>query len=390
MMSDNTINNQYPHITAVDIEIDEMQHPLNNVRVELAARSYNVHIAEGCQGWLGKLLSEFADPVSSITLVSNRQIADLYGTQLLVSLAEMEIPLHKMLIPAGERYKNLDTVNRLYGHMIEQRVDRKGVLVALGGGVIGDLAGFVAATYERGIRFVQMPTSLLAQVDSSIGGKVGVNHALGKNMIGAFKQPQFVLTDPAVLSTLPLRELRSGLAEIIKVGIIWDEEFFHFLEEHVNEIMRLETTALKHIIRRSCQVKAQVVSEDETEKGLRAILNFGHTTAHAIETYTGYTEYTHGEAVAIGMVVAARLAHAMGMLPAQAVHRIIRLLKKFELPIHLPECQPAELMTLMESDKKAISGSIHFILPTEIGKVISVANISDELLIRALNETMSV
>lgn len=390
-MSDNTNNKpQAPLVEAADIEIDEMLHPLNNVRVELAARSYNVHIAEGCHAWLGKLLSNMADPVSSITLVSNRQIAALYSAELLASACELGVPLHTMLIPAGERYKNLDTVNRLYGNMIQQRVDRKGVVLALGGGVIGDLAGFVAATYERGIRFVQVPTSLLAQVDSSIGGKVGVNHPLGKNMIGAFKQPQFVLSDPAVLSTLPLRELRSGLAEIIKVGIIWDEEFFCFLEEHVNEIMRLETTALKHIIRRSCQVKAHVVAEDETEKGLRAILNFGHTTAHAIETYTGYTQYTHGEAVAIGMVVAARLAHAMGMMSAEAVHRIIRLLKRFEMPTHLPKCQAVELMGLMESDKKAVSGKIHLILPTEIGKVSLVSGISDDLLSRALNETMVV
>ena len=309
---------------------------------------------------------------------------------MLNSAAEMALPLHTMLVPAGEQYKNLNTANRLYGKMIQQRIDRKGLVIALGGGVIGDLAGFVAATYERGIRFVQVPTTLLAQVDSSIGGKVGVNHQLGKNMIGAFKQPQFVLVDPSVLTTLPMRELRSGLAEIIKVGIIWDHNFFNYLEEHVHDILRQEAITLKYIIRRSCQVKAQVVAEDEFEKGLRAILNFGHTTAHAVETLTGYTQYTHGEAVAIGMVVAARLAHAMGMITADSLHRIIRLLKKFEMPVYLPTCQPADLMNLMEADKKAVSGQIHFILPTEIGKVTSVSGISNELLTRALNETMPV
>ena len=227
----------------------------------------------------------------------------------------------------------------------------------------------MAATYQRGVRFVQLPTTLLSQVDSSIGGKVGVNHQLGKNMIGAFLQPHVVLIDPTSLATLPIRELRSGIAEVIKHGMIWDEDFFAFLEGHVESILRLEPQSIKHIIRRSCQIKAHVVEEDEQESGLRAILNYGHTAAHAVETYTSYERYTHGEVVSIGMVIAARIAHNMGMLRAEPVHRLIRLLERFGLPTHLPKANPGVLMSLMDTDKKAVAGTVRFVLPSQIGCV---------------------
>jgi 3-dehydroquinate synthase len=300
----------------------------------------------------------------------------------------VKIPHHTLLVPAGERYKSLDTAGRLYGDLIQRKVDRKAVIVALGGGVIGDLAGFVASTYQRGIRFAQVPTSLLAQVDSSIGGKVGVNHPLGKNMIGLFLQPQVVLIDPGTLTTLPPRELRSGLAEVIKYGVIWDESFFDYLESHVDQIMRLAPEAMQYIIHRSCQIKAHVVEQDEREGGLRAILNFGHTAAHAVETYTSYERYTHGEAVSIGMVVAARLAHGMGMLRAEPVHRLTRMLERYDLPTHLPKADPGVLMSLMDTDKKAIAGQVRFVLPRALGKVELVNDIPRDILRRALKESI--
>ena len=361
---------------------------LSRVRVNLGDRAYDVHITEGCHDWLGSSLARLPDPVSSVVIVSNRVVDRNYGDTLRASLQHAGLSYHTLLVPDGERYKSLQTAGRLYGDLIQRKIDRKAVIVPLGGGVIGDLAGFVAATYERGIRFLQVPTTLLAQVDSSIGGKVGVNHPLGKNMIGAFLQPQMVLIDPTVLKTLPLRELRSGLAEIIKSAAIWDEEFFAFLESHVDAILRLDPATIKHIIRRSCQIKGHVVTQDELEQGLRTILNYGHTTAHAVETYTSYERYTHGEAVAVGMVVAARIAHGMGLLRAEPVHRLTRLLERFGLPTHLPKADPGVLMSLMDTDKKVIAGKIRFVLPTAIGSVTVVNEVTRDILRRAIKESL--
>ncbi len=361
---------------------------LNRVRVNLSERSYDIHLQPGCHAWVGQLIAQLPEQVSSVVVISNRDIDRGYGSAIRASLDAAELKYFTLLVPTGERYKTLNTANRLYGDLIQRKVDRKSVILALGGGVIGDLAGFVAGTYERGIRFVQVPTSLLAQVDSSVGGKVGVNHPLGKNMIGVFLQPQVVLIDPGTLATLPLRELRSGLAEVIKYGVIWDDDFFAYLEDHVDAILRLDAQAIMHVIRRSCQVKAHVVEEDERESGLRAILNFGHTAAHAVETFTGYERYTHGEAVAVGMVVAARIAHGVGMLPAEPVHRLMRLLERFGLPIHLPKADPAILMSLMETDKKAVAGNVRFVLPTKIGSVETVGAIPRDILRRAITESI--
>ncbi|HEY3417263.1 MAG TPA: 3-dehydroquinate synthase [Armatimonadota bacterium] len=363
---------------------------LDRVHVDLGDRSYDIHIDEGCHAMAGPFLAQLADPVSSVVIISSRGIDRHYGDGLRLSLERAKLPYHTLLVPAGERYKSLDTASRLYGDLIQRKVDRKSVIIALGGGVIGDLAGFVAATYQRGIRYMQVPTTLLAQVDSSVGGKVGVNHALGKNMIGAFLQPVTVLIDPHALSTLTRRELRSGLAEVVKYGVIWDEDFYAYLEAHVEEILRLDYQTLQTIIRRSCQIKAHVVEEDERESGLRAILNYGHTIAHAVETYTSYERYTHGEAVAIGMVVAARLAHGMGLLRAEPVHRITRLLQRFGLPTHLPKADPGVLMSLMDTDKKAVAGQVRFVLPTTIGKVEVTNAVQRDILRRAMKESIEI
>lgn len=368
--------------------VEEVLDWLNRVHVNLGARSYDIHIEQGCHAWLGQELSQWPSSVSSAVIISNREIDRHYGDALRDSLDQAGIPHHTLLVPAGERYKSLETASRLYGDLIQRKIDRRALIVALGGGVIGDLSGFVAATYERGVRFVQVPTTLLAQVDSSVGGKVGVNHSLGKNMIGAFLQPQVVLIDPTALNTLPLREIRSGLAEIIKYGMIWDEDFFAYLENHVDAILRMEPQTIKQIVRRSCQIKARVVEEDETESGLRAILNFGHTTAHAVETYTSYERYTHGEAVAIGMVVASRIAHGMDMLRAEPVHRLTRLLERFGLPTHLPKADPGVLMSLMDTDKKAVAGKVRFVLPTQVGHVEIVNEVSRDILRRAIKESL--
>ncbi|MHB9131423.1 MAG: 3-dehydroquinate synthase [Armatimonadota bacterium] len=361
---------------------------LNRVRVNLGERTYDIHIKEDGFADIGPFLMELPERVSSVVMISNRQVDRYYGDAVRTGLDAVGLPHHTLLVPPGECYKTLETANRLYGDLIQRKVDRKSVIVALGGGVIGDLAGFVAATYQRGIRFLQAPTSLLAQVDSSVGGKVGVNHPLGKNMIGAFLQPQVVMIDPLALGTLPARELRTGLAEVIKYGVIWDHDFFAYLETHVDAILRQEPHAMKHLIRRSCQIKAHVVEEDEQESGLRAILNYGHTAAHAVETYTSYERYTHGEAVAIGMVVAARIAHGLGMLRAEPVHRIIRLLERYNLPTHLPKADPGVLMSLMDTDKKAVAGQLRFVLPTRIGQVEVTNDVPRDVLRRAIKESI--
>lgn len=368
--------------------VDEVLDWLNRVRVDLGDRSYDIHIEEGCHQWVGQELKRLKRPVSSVVIISNRDIDRYYGDIVRTSLDREGFANHTLLIPAGERYKSLETANRLFGDLLQRKIDRHSIIVALGGGVIGDLAGFVAATYERGVRFMQVPTTLLAQVDSSVGGKVGVNHSLGKNMIGAFLQPQVVLVDPLALKSLPKREIRSGLAEIIKYGVIWDENFFAYLEHNVDSILRLDSQTMQHIVRRSCQIKAHVVEEDELESGLRAILNYGHTTAHAVETYTSYERYTHGEAVAIGMVVAARIAHSMGMLRAEPVHRLSRLLERFGLPTHLPKADPGVLMSLMDTDKKAVDGKVRFVLPDKIGHVEIVDEVSRDILRRAIKESL--
>jgi 3-dehydroquinate synthase len=268
---------------------------------------------------------------------------------------------------------------RIFDALLENKCDRKTTLVALGGGVIGDMTGFAAATYMRGVPFVQIPTTLLAQVDSSVGGKTAINHPLGKNMIGAFYQPQSVLADTATLSTLPQRELSAGLAEVIKHGAIIDTEFFSWLEAHMDQLMARDDTALAHVIQRSCEIKADVVRQDERESGLRAILNFGHTFGHAIEAGMGYGEWLHGEAVGCGMVMAADLSHRLGYLSAQDKSRITALVKAAGLPVVAPDLGADRWLELMEVDKKNEGGEIKFILLKPLGQAI-ITGVPNELL----------
>jgi 3-dehydroquinate synthase len=274
------------------------------------------------------------------------------------------------MIPDGEEYKNLDTLKRIYDELLKHGLDRKSALIALGGGVVGDITGFAAATYMRGISYIQIPTTLLAQVDSSVGGKTGVDHKLGKNMIGAFWQPGLVLIDPVTLKTLPKRQLLAGLAEVIKYGVIYDNELFEFLEANREHIFNLEDKAITYIIRRSCEIKADVVSKDERESGLRAILNYGHTIGHAIETATGYTRYLHGEAVAIGMHLEAKLSQLLKGIDDGQLSRIKALIDSYGLPSEIPkDINRDDILSSMQLDKKAVAGKLKFILPESIGAV---------------------
>ncbi len=342
---------------------------MGKVRVELGERSYNIVIDSGVLGQIGRALQKF-EFSGTVALVSNPTVHGFYGAELTKSMKDSGFGIVEVIIPDGEQYKDLIRVQSIYDELLKARLDRKSAVIALGGGVIGDIAGFVSSTYMRGIDYIQVPTTLLAQVDSSVGGKTGVNHPLGKNMIGTFWQPRLVWIDIGTLQTLPRREYLAGLAEVIKYGVIWDDDLFRFLEDGRESILSLDRDALGHLIRRSCEIKADVVSRDERESGLRAILNYGHTIGHAIETVTGYTKYLHGEAVAIGMYLEARLSNALGLLDEGSVRRIKSLLESCDLPTEMPD--GIEFQDLLESmllDKKTVSGELRFILPETIGRV---------------------
>lgn len=352
---------------------------MQKVRVDLGERSYSISIGSGTLADIGSTLARF-EFSRKLALISNPTVYGLYGSIVSQSVRDAGYDLVEVLIPDGEEYKNLGSMQTIYGELLRTRLDRKSALIALGGGVIGDITGFAASTYMRGIDFVQVPTTLLAQVDSSVGGKTGVNHLLGKNMIGTFWQPRFVWIDTSTLKTLPEREFLAGLSEVIKYGIIWDAELFSFLEEHREAVLSLQPEALTRIIGRSCEIKAEVVSKDERESGLRAILNFGHTVGHALETVTGYKKYLHGEAIAVGMHLEAKLSARLGMIGPEAVARIERLLLDYGLPAAMPEGTDADsIIAAMQIDKKAVSGEIRIVLPEAVGsvKVRTVASLED-------------
>lgn len=349
------------------------------VRVDLGPRSYEIVIGSAC-------LAESAGPISTwlrqrfgpdvptvACIVSDRNVAALHAKTLQVGLADAGWRTASVVLEAGEQSKCLDVVAHVYDRLVEMRADRQTVLIAVGGGVVGDAGGFAAATYARGIPFVQIPTTLLAQVDSSVGGKVGVNHPQGKNLIGAFYQPIGVMIDVATLKTLAERDYRSGLAEVIKYGVILDGEFFDYLERNVAGLIEREPEVLKPVVARSCRLKADVVEGDEEERtGLRAVLNYGHTFAHAFEAVGGYGTLLHGEAVSIGMVCASRLAERLGQIPPEATQRQVDILSAVGLPVTLPTGQPwnaYELLERMRLDKKATGGQMRFVLPTRIGHV---------------------
>ena len=338
---------------------------MQTLRVELGDRSYPIHIGEGLLG-RGELFSPYLQG-GRAAVVTNVTVAPLYLERVAAALAAAGAEVVKIVLPDGEAYKNWETLNLVYDRLLETRCDRQTTLVALGGGVIGDLAGFAAATYQRGIPFLQVPTTLLAQVDSSVGGKTAINHPRGKNMIGAFHQPLAVLADMGTLATLPLRELRAGLAEVIKHGLIRDLEFFEWMESNIERLIAREPEALAHAVRRSCEIKAEIVALDERETGPRALLNFGHTFGHAVETGAGYGVWLHGEAVAAGMAMAARLSLRLGGPSEADVRRILGLLGRAGLPVSVPGMSPQRFMELMSVDKKVESGRMRFVVLERLG-----------------------
>ena len=356
---------------------------MRKVRVELEQRSYDIFIGHNSLTGLAEHMKTL--PVGRKgAIITNPALNRLYGESLSRSLSGAGYRITTIELPAGERYKTLKSVSRIYDALIAEKFERGSFIIALGGGVIGDIAGFAAATYLRGIPYIQVPTSLLAQVDSSVGGKTGVDHPLGKNLIGAFYQPLLVWIDVGVLKTLPRRELIAGMAEVIKYGVIADEQFFKFIEGHYKDILSLDKDTLTHTVARSCEIKAMIVSADEREKGLRAILNFGHTIGHAVETITGYRKYRHGEAVAMGMVFAAKLAFNMGLCEDKAATYIERLCRRTGLKTKLPEVDLSVLTDILSRDKKVADGKVRFVLPVRIGEVKIVEDADNDVLQRTL------
>jgi 3-dehydroquinate synthase len=345
---------------------------LQTVAIDLADRSYHIAIR-------GSL---FDNPLSyaelpnaqSALIVTNTTVGPLYANRLQKALAGKFPKVHNVVLPDGEQYKTWESLNLIFDALLGHGCDRKTILFALGGGVVGDMTGFAAASYMRGVPFVQVPTTLLAQVDSSVGGKTGINHPQGKNMIGAFYQPLKVVCDLDTLNTLPDRELSAGLAEVIKYGPIADMDFLAWLEAHIGEVMTREPAALAHVVKRSCEIKAWVVGQDEREAGLRAILNFGHTFGHAIEAGLGYGEWLHGEAVGCGMVMAAHLSLRLGLVDALFVSRLTQLIAKAGLPVTAPVLSIADnagrYLELMRVDKKSEAGDIKFVLIDGPGRAI--------------------
>lgn len=339
---------------------------MRTLTVALDARSYPIHIGAGLVARADLLLAHLKAPLAAI--VSNETVAPLYLTGLASALRDQGVRVTEILLPDGEEHKNWQTLNRIFDALLENRCERATTIIALGGGVVGDLAGFAAATYQRGVPFIQLPTTLLSQVDSSVGGKTGINHPLGKNMIGAFYQPRLVLADTDTLKTLPERELSAGLAEVIKYGLIRDLAFFEWLEANMEKLRARDPEALTHAIECSCRNKAEVVAEDETETDVRALLNLGHTFGHAIEAGLGYGEWLHGEAVAAGMVMAAELSRRIGWLSQADVARTAALLRRAGLPVRGPVLGADRYMALMALDKKVASGKLRLILLEALGK----------------------
>jgi 3-dehydroquinate synthase len=349
-------------------------------RVELGRRSYPILIGAGLIA-RPDLFDQYLFG-RDVLLVSNTTVAPLYATVLVAALGSRRVV--EAILPDGEQHKTLTNVVRLIDVLVANRLGRDCTVVALGGGVVGDIAGFAAASYQRGIAYVQVPTTLLAQVDSSVGGKTGVNHPGGKNLIGAFHQPNAVLADVRTLATLGQRELRAGLAEVLKYGLICDAPFFEWLETHIDDLLARDTEALEHAICHSCEIKAQIVGRDEFEHGERAVLNLGHTFAHAIEAATGYSRWLHGEAVGVGLLIAATLSHESGLMRAGDVDRIKRLLMRAGLPTDTREVSAVAVLEQMQMDKKVQGGRIRLVVPRAIGECFISADYSDAALQRTL------
>lgn len=347
------------------------------VPVDLQERSYPIYIGSGLLDQ-GHLLAEHIAG-SEVMVVTNETVAPLYLDQLLRGLKGYQCA--KIILPDGEQYKTLEVLAQIFDALLKVPFSRHCTVIALGGGVIGDMAGFAAACYQRGVAFIQVPTTLLAQVDSSVGGKTGVNHPLGKNMIGAFYQPRCVLADTDTLNTLDKRQLQAGIAEVVKYGLISDSKFFIWLEEYIDQLLARESSALMHVIERSCHNKAEIVAADERESGIRAILNLGHTFGHAIETGLGYGTWLHGEAVAVGMAMASDLSRRLGWLVPTEVNRVLNLLERAGLPTRAPrEIDKTRFLELMAVDKKVIDGHLRLVLLKQLGQAIVTDRFESNLL----------
>jgi len=354
------------------------------VNVALGSRSYPIHIGAGLLD-NAEILHEHIVS-QQVLVVTNETIAPLYLDKLVGQL-KAKFKVEVAVLPDGEKFKTLEYLSKIYDALLQKKCNRQVTLIALGGGVVGDMTGFAAASYQRGVNFIQIPTTLLSQVDSSVGGKTGVNHPLGKNMIGAFYQPQCVLIDTAVLKSLPDRELSAGLAEVIKYGAICDEEFFRWLELNMDKLLARDNEALSYAIKTSCEKKAEVVSKDERESGVRATLNFGHTFGHAIETDLGYGEWLHGEAVSVGMCIAAELSAQLGWLSVNDSRRITVLCQRAGLPVEKPATmKAADFIGHMKVDKKNITDTIRLILLKSLGEAV-IYDCVDESLIEAAIST---
>ena len=359
---------------------------MQTLKVGLAERSYPIHIGSGLLSRVDLILHFI--PHKRVAIVSNTTVAPLYMEQLSKLLESNGVKVVSIILPDGEQYKNIETLTLIYDALLTHRCERNTPLIALGGGVIGDMSGYAAATYLRGVPFIQIPTTLLSQVDSSVGGKTGINHPLGKNMIGAFYQPQLVLADITTLNTLPDQELRAGLAEVIKYGLIRDLPFLEWLEANMEKLLARDVGALQYAIARSCENKAEVVGNDERESGERALLNLGHTFGHAIENGMGYGVWLHGEAVAAGTIMAADLSQRMGWISEQDVSRIRQLFERAGLPVVAPHLGADQYLQLMGLDKKVIDGQIRFVLLKALGHAVISSAVPVELL-RATLEACS-
>ena len=370
--------------------------PRQLVPVKLAERSYEIAIVNEQWNLLPSLMYSWLESVDHLKsaarkalLVTDTNVLNLFAEKLKQELSDQNWTVELIAVPAGESSKSLAMANQIYDQLVEMQADRQTVVMAVGGGVVGDLAGFAAATYNRGLPFVQVPTTLLADVDSSVGGKVGINHAKGKNLIGAFHQPLGVFIDTSSFNTLPDRDYRSGLAEVVKYGVILDANLFETLENNIEAINSRDPEILIELVKRSCQLKAEVVEQDEYERsGLRAILNYGHTFAHAYEALCGYGELMHGEAVSIGMIDASRLAEKLGMIGEEVTTRQINLLSKLGLPTDLP--QPVnfthdDIISRMKIDKKTVAGQLRFVLPRKLGQVEVVKGVDEQLVREVLS-----
>ncbi|MDH6302460.1 3-dehydroquinate synthase [Polynucleobacter sphagniphilus] len=357
---------------------------MKTLEVDLGTRSYPIYI--GADLIDQSALFNACEKASSLFIVTNSTVAPLYAERLTKTLEKFGKPIHKIVLPDGESYKDWKHLQLIFDDLLKFGADRQTMLIALGGGVIGDMTGFAAASFMRGIRFIQVPTTLLAQVDSSVGGKTGINHPLGKNMIGAFHQPVAVIADLNTLKTLPARELSAGLAEVIKHGAIADAHFLDWIEANASALLACDTNAMGYAVLRSCEIKSAVVSADEREGGIRATLNFGHTFGHAIEAGMGYGQWLHGEAVGCGMVMGAELSYRLGQINQAEFERLSKIIRSMNLPVEPPKFGAERYIELMQVDKKTEGGSIRYVLLEKIGKA-QIKSVPDAQVIETLLAT---